>query len=281
MTHPTHSSKTHHTTPSSRTPVIKLENVTVRYGKGETQTTALQEINVEVFAGEYVIIFGQSGCGKSTLMNCIAGLERITEGDVKVRGASLKHLDEDGLSVHRRQKIGMVFQQFNVLRTMSVLENVALPQLFAGTEKQLRTARALKLLRILGLEKHTKKLPSELSGGQQQRVAIARALINNPWIILADEPTGNLDSHAAVEIMKLFYFLNRKSKRTIIMVTHNPEQLKFADRVIYMRDGKIIKEERKHRPPVSDDTIPDITSIKFDIPIEEELKTQDTKGATS
>lgn len=247
----------------SRTPIIQLKNISVTFGQGESETQALHDVSLDIYAGEYVIIFGPSGCGKSTLMNCIAGLEQVTNGELKVRGANIAKLNEAELSLHRRQKIGMVFQQFNVLRTLTVLDNVALPQLFHGVNLHLRRTRAMKLLKVLGLEKHAKKIPSELSGGQQQRVAIARSLINNPWIILADEPTGNLDSKAANEVMDLFQSLNHKSKRTLIMVTHNNEHLKFADRVIYMRDGKIEKETKHthHKAHHDDDDMPDITSL--------------------
>jgi len=224
-----------------RRPVIALENVSRTFSKGESATNALRDVNLEIFAGEYIIIYGPSGCGKSTLLNIIAGLERPTEGTVKIRGEDLGQKNSDQLALHRRSKIGMVFQQFNVLRTMNVLDNVALPQLFAGVNKRVRQRRAKRLLEIFGLSKHMYKLPSELSGGQQQKVAIARALATNPWIILADEPTGNLDSKSADEIMNMIKSLNRKSKRTVVLVTHNPDYVYHPHRVINMKDGQIIR----------------------------------------
>lgn len=224
-----------------RRPVISLENVSRTFGSGESTMAAIKDINLEVFAGEYIIIYGPSGCGKSTLLNIMAGLEIPTKGTVRIRGEDLTRKNSDELALHRRSKIGMIFQQFNVLRTMNVLDNVALTQLFAGVNKQVRQQRAKRLLGIFGLSKHIHKLPSELSGGQQQRVAIARALATNPWIVLADEPTGNLDSKSADEVMDMIKSLNQKSKRTIVLVTHNPDYVYHPHRVIYMKDGQIIR----------------------------------------
>ncbi len=244
-------------------PVIEIEKLTKKYEQAaDVEQPALTDINLEIYPGEYVIIFGPSGCGKSTLLNVMAGLTPFNEGDVKIRGKKLKGLSEDELAVYRRDKIGMVFQSFNVIKSMTVLENVALPQLFSGASRSARLHRATKLLRLLGLEKHVHKRPANLSGGQQQRVAIARSLSNNPWIIIADEPTGNLDSKAADEVMKLFHILNKKSKRTIILVTHNPEYLKFADRIVYMRDGKVVKQERHHTHAEADvEKLPEIANL--------------------
>lgn len=227
--------------------VIQLEHIKKEFLLGKNIVGALNDISLEIHAGEYVILYGPSGCGKSTLLNTIAGLEIPSSGKVKIRGEDLSQLSTNDLARHRREKIGMVFQQFNLLRSMTIVNNVALPELFRGASRSSRVTRAKNLLKELGLEKYYKHKPSELSGGQQQRVAIARALSNNPWILLADEPTGNVDSKTAEEIMEIFHDLNRKSKRTILLVTHNPDYLHYADRVLYMRDGSIIKEDRQTR----------------------------------
>lgn len=232
---------------NSKNPIIEVKNLSKSFGKGEAQSNALYDINLKIYSRDYVILFGPSGCGKSTLLNCIAGLEVPTKGEVMIRHKDLKAFTEEEISLHRRKKIGMIFQQFNVLKSMSILDNVALPQLFQGTSVQLRQKRAMKLLRIVGLEKVANRIPTEISGGQQQRVAIARSLVNNPWIILADEPTGNLDSKSADEVMDLVYALNEKSHRTIILVTHNPDYLAYGKRVIYMKDGRIVKETKREK----------------------------------
>lgn len=229
-------------------PIIEAKNIKKSFGKGDTAFNALSDVSLKVYSGDYIILFGQSGCGKSTLLNCIAGLEEFDGGEMLIRGENLSKKSEEELAEHKRKKIGMIFQQFNVLKSMSVLENVALPQLFDRVDKRVRLNRARHLLKILGLEKMAHRIPTELSGGQQQRVAIARALVNNPWIVLADEPTGNLDSKSADEIMDLIAELNAKSRRTIILVTHNPDYRAYAKRVVYMKDGKIIKEETNKHP---------------------------------
>lgn len=228
-------------------PVIELKNVSKEFSLGKNVVQALKKINFEINAGEYVILFGPSGCGKSTLLNVIAGLEPPTEGKVLIRGENLTHLSMSELARHRREKIGIVFQQFNLLRSMNIVNNVALPQIFRGVKRSTRMKRAKELLRELGLKEYYNHKPSEMSGGQQQRVAIARALANNPWILLADEPTGNVDSVTAEEIMTIFRDLNRNSKRTVLLVTHNPDYLHYADRVLYIRDGTVVKETRQER----------------------------------
>lgn len=222
--------------------VIKLSDVSKSYKIGKTKFDILKGISLEIYAGEYIIIFGPSGCGKSTLLNIISGLETVDAGKVHVRGEDITRLDANELAHYHRNKVGMVFQQFNLIKNLDVVENVALPQVFSGIGIRRRTKRAMKLLKDFELDKLAKNLPTEMSGGQQQRVAIARALVNNPWILIADEPTGNLDSKAANEVMELFKTLNEKSRRTVLMVTHNPEYVFYAHRVLYMRDGTIIKE---------------------------------------
>ncbi len=225
--------------------VIELRSVTKIFDKGKpNEFYALRDVSLEVKAGEYLILFGPSGSGKSTLLNIVAGLDPYEKGEVLIRGERLSKKSQNELARHRREKVGMVFQQFNLLKGMSVLDNVALPDLFAGKSYKVRRNRAKELLSRLGLSKMAYRKPNELSGGQQQKVAIARALIHNPWILLVDEPTGNLDSKSAEEVMNLLKDLNQKGKRTIMLITHNPDYLDYSNRVVYMRDGKIEREKR-------------------------------------
>lgn len=232
----------------AKSKVIEVEGVGKTYSFGENSFTVLKDITFDIEAGDFVIFFGPSGCGKSTLLNIISGLETIDTGKVKIRNEDISKFTPRQMATYRRTKIGIVFQQFNLLRDLSNEENVALP-LLANNEPRARCIkRARQMLTMFGLSKHISKKPTELSGGQQQRVAMARALAGNPWIIIADEPTGNLDTKSANEVMDIFNLLNKKSKRTVIMVTHNPEYLKFADRVIYLRDGEILKQETHSHP---------------------------------
>lgn len=226
--------------------VIDCQKVTKDFplSGGREPTRILQGINLQVQATEYVIIFGPSGCGKSTFLHLLAGLERPNSGTIKIRGEDIVKFDQRRLALHRRSKIGLVFQQFNLLSNLTALENVALPQIFSGSRLRQRTNRGKQLLGKMGIEKLADKLPSEMSGGEQQRVAIARSLVNSPWIMLVDEPTGDLDSKSADEVMDIIFKLNEQSRRTILLVTHNPDYLHFAHRVIYMKDGVIVKEEK-------------------------------------
>lgn len=224
----------------ARIPVIKTTNLTKEFELGKITVQALSGVNLEIYSGEFIIFFGPSGCGKSTLMSMVAGLQPPTGGQILIRGEDLGRLNENQLADHRRSKIGMVFQSFNLVSTMNVLENIALPLAFARISKSRRMARAENLLEVVDLSEYKRHTPAELSGGQQQRIAIARSLVANPWIILADEPTGNLDSKSANEVMRLLISLNRKSKRTIILITHNPDYLEYADRIFYLRDGKVV-----------------------------------------
>jgi putative ABC transport system ATP-binding protein len=223
-----------------RIPVIKATNLTKEFELGSITVKALNGVNLEIYSGEFVIFFGPSGCGKSTLMSMIAGLQPPSNGEILIRGEDLSKLTESELADHRRSKIGMVFQSFNLIPTMNIVENIALPLAFARIPKKRRFARAENLLEVVGMSEYKKHNPTELSGGQQQRIAIARSLVANPWIILADEPTGNLDSKSANEVMRLLISLNRKSKRTIVLITHNPEYVDYADRIFYLRDGKVV-----------------------------------------
>jgi len=232
---------------SEKKPIIKIESLIKEFGDGEIKTRVLKDISLNIHSGEYVVLFGPSGCGKSTLLNCISGLETPTSGKVLLRGQDMAKLNPKELAEVRNKKIGMIFQQFNVIKSFNVLKNIALPQLIGGIPRRRRLKRAMSLLRMFGLEKLAKRVPTEISGGQQQRVAIARALINNPWILVVDEPTGSLDSKAADEVMTLIDKLNKKSRRTIILVTHNPDYLRFADTIYYMKDGQVYKKEERNR----------------------------------
>lgn len=224
----------------AKIPVIKAVNLTKEFELGAINVQALNGFNLEIYSGEFIIFFGPSGCGKSTLMSLVAGLQPPSKGQIYIRGEDLSKLNDNQLADHRRTKIGMVFQAFNLIRQMNVVENIALPLAFARIPKSRRMARAENLLDVVGMGEYRKHTPAELSGGQQQRIAIARSLVANPWIILADEPTGNLDSKAANEVMRLLISLNRKSKRTIVLITHNPDYLEYADRIFYIRDGKVV-----------------------------------------
>jgi len=227
----------------AKAPVIKINNLSKKFMLGDVEVQALQSVSLEIYSGEFIVFFGVSGCGKSTLMSMIAGLQPPSTGSILIRGEDLAKLNSNELAQRRRTKIGMVFQAFNLIQTMNVIENISLPLAFARISKGRRIKRAENLLEVVGMSKYKNRAPNQLSGGQQQRIAIARSLVANPWIILADEPTGNLDSKSADDVMRLLVSLNRKSKRTVILITHNPDYLQFADRVFYMQDGKVIKVE--------------------------------------
>jgi putative ABC transport system ATP-binding protein len=224
----------------AKVPVIKAVNLAKEFQLGTITVQALKSVNLEIYSGEFIIFFGPSGCGKSTLMSMIAGLQPPSTGKVYIRGEDISTYTENQLAEHRRTKIGMVFQAFNLIPSMTVLENIALPLAFARIDKKRRLQRAENLLDVVGMGEYKKHTPVEMSGGQQQRIAIARSMVANPWIMLADEPTGNLDSKSANEVMRLLISLNRKSKRTIILITHNPDYLDYADRIFYLRDGKVV-----------------------------------------
>jgi putative ABC transport system ATP-binding protein len=222
--------------------VIDLDHVTKTYQMGEDRVHALNDVTLSIRHGEFVAIIGASGSGKSTLLNIIGCLDRPTDGSYQLAAEEVSGLNDEQLAVTRNRKIGFVFQNFLLLPRMSALHNVALPLVYAGVDRGLRLKRAAANLALVGLAERSNHRPNELSGGQRQRVAIARALINDPPILIADEPTGNLDSKSSNEIMDIFCRLKQQG-RTIIMVTHEPDIAAYAGRVVQVRDGKIVRDE--------------------------------------
>jgi len=224
-------------------PVLELKNITKSYITGTNSFTALDNVSLKIFPGEFVSITGPSGSGKSTLMHIVGLLDNPTSGEVLLNGRDISKLKEHQLAQIRNVTLGFVFQQFNLLVKTSSLENVLLPLLYSDVPKKDRHQIGVDLLTKVGLQDKMANTPAQLSGGQQQRVAIARALVNNPQIILADEPTGNLDSKSGVEIMNFFHQLNEKEGRTIVFVTHDMELAKQANRTIIIKDGKVTEEK--------------------------------------
>ena len=222
----------------SATPLVELKNVSKSYKLGSVTVEALRGVTCTINEGEYVAIIGPSGSGKSTLMHLIGCLDSPSGGEYNLASESVAELDDFELADIRNRRIGFIFQQFNLLAPMSALRNVELPLLYAGIDKKERRDRATAALARVGLGERSNHKPTELSGGQQQRVAIARALVVNPSLLLADEPTGNLDSVAAREVLEIFDELN-KSGRTIVVITHDDEVARHADRIIHIRDGKL------------------------------------------
>ena len=229
-------------------PVIRVEDVHKYYDLGENKVHALRGVSVAIAHGEFVAIMGASGSGKSTFMNLLGCLDKPSSGRYLLEGTDVSQLDKEALAAIRNRKLGFVFQGFNLLSRTTALENVELPTLYARLPKEERLQRAKEALQLVGLGERMEHFPSQLSGGQQQRVAIARALVNRPSILLADEPTGNLDSRTSVEIMQIFQTLN-EGGLTIVLVTHEPDIARFAKRTIVFRDGKIRRDELvKDRP---------------------------------
>jgi len=222
--------------------ILKVENLVKTYGKGETKINAVDDISFTINKGEFVAIVGSSGSGKSTLLHLIGGVDRPTSGKVYIDGKDIYALNNDNLAIFRRRQIGLIYQFYNLIPILNVEENITLPCDLDGCE--IDKKRLQEMLKTLGLENRRTHLPNQLSGGQQQRVSIGRAMINNPAIMLADEPTGNLDSKASEEIIALLKLSNKKFNQTVIIITHDLEIAKEAERVITIEDGKIIKDER-------------------------------------
>ena len=245
-------------------PVIQLDHIHKTYTMGDVEVHALRGVSLTINEGEFVAIMGASGSGKSTTMNILGCLDRPTRGTYILDGEDVSQMSKDERADIRCQKIGFVFQGFNLLSRTSALENVELPMLYLGVDAATRHERAIEALNAVGLQGREQNHPNQLSGGQQQRVAVARSLVNNPALILADEPTGNLDSRTSVEVMEIFQRLNRERGITLVLVTHEPDIAEYADRVIVFKDGKIksdqpvehrrsAAEELKNLPVIEDD----------------------------
>lgn len=234
---------------SKSTPVIDIRHITKTYQMGDFQLEVLRGINLMVAKGEFLSIMGPSGSGKSTLMNILGALDQPTSGEYFLDGTDVSQLSEDDLARIRNKKIGFVFQNFNLLKRTTALRQVELPLVYASGA--VKTKKAQSALEAVGLGQRLDHLPSELSGGQQQRVAIARALVNDPSVILADEPTGNLDSRSGTEVMQIFQRLNKDEKITTVFVTHDPWIARHTDRVIMLRDGKVVADQRVANPLVA------------------------------
>ncbi len=220
--------------------ILKVENLTKVYGSGTTKVIALDDVSFSVEKGEFVAIVGTSGSGKSTLLHLIGGVDRPTSGKVFIDGKNIYNYDDDKLAIFRRRQVGLIYQFYNLIPILNVVENITLPLDLDNRKPDSKYLN--QLIKLLGLENRKDHLPNELSGGQQQRTSIGRALITNPTIILADEPTGNLDSKSSDEIIELLKKSNKEYKQTIIMITHNMEIAKCADRIIQIEDGRIVKE---------------------------------------
>jgi ABC-type lipoprotein export system ATPase subunit len=220
--------------------VIELQGVSKVYRRGPEQIQALKEVNLRLAAGEFVAVTGKSGCGKSTLLHIIGGLEPVSRGRVVLDGRDLAQLREPELTRFRRDQVGVVFQSFNLLPLLTLLENVALPRLLRGAPFLRAREEARRWLAEVGLGARLEHKPHQVSGGEMQRAAIARALINDPAVLLADEPTGNLDSATATQILELFLHLHRQWRKTVVLVSHAPEAGNHADRVLRMRDGRLL-----------------------------------------
>ena len=228
-----------------RESIIRIRDVKKIYQMGSEQIHAIDGVSMNIYQGEVCCLLGKSGSGKSTLLNLIAGLEKPTEGKIIFHKKHIERMDEDQLADFRRQYVGFVFQSYNLLPTLTALENVTLPLIFRGMSKKERTERAMEMLKAVGLEERANHKPFEMSGGQQQRVSTARAFVNEPPVVFADEPTGNLDTKTTYEMMDLITGMAKKNKQTLVIVTHDLELAEYADRIVMLQDGRIEKIERR------------------------------------
>jgi putative ABC transport system ATP-binding protein len=244
--------------------VIRLENVYKTYDLGEIQVHALRGVSLEIHGGEFVAVMGASGSGKSTLMNILGCLDKPTKGHYFLDSIDVSGMDKVDLARIRNHKLGFVFQGFNLLSRTSALENVELPTIYAGISLEERESRAKESLERVGLADRAHHHPSQLSGGQQQRVAIARALVNRPSILLADEPTGNLDSRTSVEIMDILQRLNLENGLTVVLVTHEPDIAQYAKRVLEFRDGKVKKDVQVTNRSIASEVLPTLPAVGED-----------------
>lgn len=238
--------------PNDKEVILHLENIVKRFYIGQpNELEILHGISLDIYKGEFVAIVGQSGSGKSTLMNSIGLLDRPTSGEYYINGINVKRATDDDLSAIRNQEIGFVFQTYNLVSKTTALKNVELPMLYAGVSARERTKRAMELLKLVEMGDRAKHMPEELSGGQKQRVAIARSLANDPSIILADEPTGALDSKTGRLVMDIFHMLHKEQGKTIILITHSPELAEETDRILTLADGLIVDERPGNGGPLS------------------------------
>ena len=226
-------------------PIIYVKNVRKVYRMGDEEVVALKRINLKIYKGEVCCIFGTSGSGKSTLLNQLAGMEKPTQGQVFIRGKSISRMGEEELAAFRQEHMSFIFQSYNLLPSMTAVENVAMPLMFKGVDRKRREAMAEDLLRRVGLSHRLHHYPSQMSGGQQQRAGIARAFVSRPEVVFADEPTGNLDTKTTAEIMDMVMGFARRFNQTIILVTHDPGMSKYADQIVTLVDGVITGDERK------------------------------------
>ena len=226
-------------------PIIYVKNVRKVYRMGDEEVVALKRINLKIYKGEVCCIFGTSGSGKSTLLNQLAGMEKPTQGQVFIRGKNISDMNEEELAAFRQEHMSFIFQSYNLLPSMTAVENVAMPLMFKGMDRKRREAMAEEMLKRVGLSHRLHHYPSQMSGGQQQRAGIARAFVSRPEVVFADEPTGNLDTKTTAEIMDMVMGFARRFNQTIILVTHDPGMSRYADRIVTLVDGIITGDERK------------------------------------